>query len=211
MKQSFLLLALLFIVNAVMGNDRYVSTMQKQIKALYAASTPEEYQQAVNAFERIATAEKDKWEPLYYMAFGTIMIANAEKDLARKDQLLDRAMEAVTNAKAIAPNESELYALEGFVLMMKVTVDVQTRGMTLSPKAMQSYEKALKLNRENPRAMALMAQMQFGTARFFNSPPTEACELNAKAEQSMKVYKSDNPLAPVWGASMIESLKENCK
>jgi hypothetical protein len=171
----------------------------------------ESYRLAINGFERIAAAEKTKWEPLYYIAFGNIMMANRETDNATKDQFLDRALEVIKQAKAIRENESELIALEGFALMMKVSVDPQSRGMVYAPQAMQAFNTALAHNPENPRAMALLAQMQYGTAQFFNSPVTEACQLNAKAGEKIKTYKSDNLLAPVWGAGMIESLKEKCK
>ncbi len=76
---------------------------------------------------------------------------------------------------------------------------------------MQSLGKANGLNPENPRALALIAQMQFGTARFFKSPTTEACGTTAKALEKFATYKSPNALAPVWGKSMTEELMGQCK
>jgi hypothetical protein len=73
------------------------------------------------------------------------------------------------------------------------------------------FEKAISLNPENPRALAMMAQMQFGTAQFFGSPTTDACNTNVKALEKFGTFKSDNPLAPVWGKSMAEGMVEKCK
>jgi hypothetical protein len=57
-----------------------------------------------------------------------------------------------------------------------------------------------------------MAQMQFGTAQFFNQAPTEAC---ATARKALSLFdatvKSENPLAPQWGKEMTAELIQNCK
>jgi hypothetical protein len=56
-----------------------------------------------------------------------------------------------------------------------------------------------------------MSQMQFGTARFFNQAPTEACE---SAKSALALFESvpptENKLAPVWGKQMAQSLVKNC-
>jgi hypothetical protein len=77
---------------------------------------------------------------------------------------------------------------------------------------MQTFGKALGMNPNNPRALALMAQMQLGTARFFNQAPTEACETNKKALELFNATTlSDNKLAPVWGKQMAEAVNSNCR
>jgi hypothetical protein len=67
------------------------------------------------------------------------------------------------------------------------------------------------LNPENPRALALLAQMQFGTARFFGSSTIEACGTNTKALEKFEKFKSDNALAPQWGRGMAEEMRDECK
>jgi hypothetical protein len=213
MKQIiFIIPVLVFITYSTMANDdKYLEAMAKNIKSIYEARDIAAYQQAVNSFERIASVESNKWEPLYYIAFGNIMIANLESDNQKKDQYLDRATEVIGRAKEINGGESEIIALEGFVFMMKISVDPQSRGPVYAPQAMTSFNKALSLNPENPRAMALLAQMQYGTAQFFNSSTAEACQLNLKASEKFASYKPENQLAPAWGKNMIESLKEKCR
>jgi cytochrome c-type biogenesis protein CcmH/NrfG len=140
------------------------------------------------------------------------MMANLEKDASKKDGYLDQALSALEKGKGIAANESELVALEGFVHMIRITVDPASRGQQYSGIAMQTFGKALGMNPNNPRAMSLMAQMQFGTAQFFNQQPTEAC---ATANKALGLFdgatKSENPLAPQWGKEMTVGLIQNCK
>ena len=194
-----------------LDNDKYVDAMKKNIDVIYKAQSIEELQQSVNAFERIGAAEKTKWEPHYYAAFGYIMMANQEKEASKKDTYLDQAMASLDKAKAIVANESEVVALEGFVHMIRVTVDPGSRGPQYAGLAMQTYGKAIALNPENPRALALLAQMQYGTAQFFGSPATEACETTKKSLEKFDTFKSDNPLAPQWGRRMAEGMREVCK
>ncbi len=197
---------------ALQANDaKYIEAMSKQIAAVYKAQTTEELQGAVNALSRIADAEKTKWEPYYYVAFGNVMMATREKDPAKKDNYLDVALSAIEKAKSINENDSEIITIEGFIHMIRVTVDPQSRGQQYSGMAMQAFGKAVALNPENPRALAMRAQMEFGTARFFNAPTTDACATTAKALEKFETFKSDNPLAPQWGREMTQQLKQSCQ
>jgi tetratricopeptide (TPR) repeat protein len=202
-------IALSFVANAT--DDKFIEVMSKQIDALYSAKTTEEIQKVVNALDRIASAEKEKWEPLYYSAFGNVMIAIKEQESTKKDSYLDLAMALVNKAKSIKPDDSEITAMEGFIHMIRVTVDPAARGQEYSGKAYEAYEKALTVNPNNPRALALMAQMEYGTAQFFKAPTTSACATAAKAIEKFETSKPESPLAPAWGKSMTEELKGKCK
>lgn len=199
------------VLSATTNDEKYLSAMQKNIAQLYEAKTVAEYQTSVNAFERIAGVETKKWEPLYYATFGYIMMSDLETSLTKKDEFLDLAMALNEKAKTLAPAESELLAIEGFIYMLRVAIDPATRGPKFAGLSMQSLQKAVAMNNENPRALALLAQMQFGTARFFGSSTEEACNTGAQAIVKFGTFKSDNPLAPAWGRKMAEGLTKNCQ
>lgn len=206
-----LIAALAFLAVSASANDRYTEAMQKNIEIVYKGKSVEEIQAAVNAFERIGDAEKSKWEPFYYASYGYLMIALRVNEPATKDKQLDLALETLKRASAVNPGESEIVALEGFIHMIRVSIDPASRGQQYSGLAMQTFGKAIAMNPENPRALSLMAQMQYGTARFFGSPTTEACATLQKALEKFESYKSENPLAPQWGRNMAEGMKEQCK
>jgi hypothetical protein len=201
----------LFAAKLAQANDsKYAEVMQKNIQAVYTTNDVTEIQNIVNTFDRIGESEKTKWEPYYYSAYGYIMMANREKDAAKKDSYLDLALKGIEKAKTIQPAESEVIALEGFVHMIRVSIDPASRGQQYSGMAMQAFGKAVAMNPENPRALSLLAQMQFGMAQFFGSPVTEACATNAKAIEKFITVVSDNPLAPRWGKGMTEALRGKC-
>jgi hypothetical protein len=208
---SLVIVGLIFGLSNVLANDaKYVEAMQKNIMTVYTAQTIADLQGAVNSLERIASAEKTKWEPYYYVSFGYIMMANREKDAAKKDSYLDLALVATEKAKELASGESEVVALEGFVHMIRITVDPASRGQKFSGLAYKAFGKAVSMNENNPRALSLLAQMQFGTAEFFNSPTTEACGTLTKAIEKFQTFKTENPLAPQWGKQVAEGLKTKC-
>jgi len=212
MNTFFIFLMMLCVsFNFTKAADRYTETMLKNIQTVYTADSIPQLQGAVNAFERIAAAEKTKWEPYYYAAFGYVMMANREKEAIKKDSYLDQAMVFVEKAKALVPQESEVIAMEGFVHMIRVTVDPATRGPRFAGLATQTFGKAVGLNPENPRALMLLAQMQFGTAQFFGSSTTEACATAKTSLEKFDTFKSDNPLAPRWGKQMADGLVAQCK
>jgi len=205
MKTTILILALFIF------SDKYTDQMIKNIEIVYANSSTDDIQKAVNTFERIGAAEKTKWEPYYYASFGYIMMAVREQDGTKKDALLDLAQTAIGKATAIKSDESEIAAVEGFIHMIRTSVDPASRGQKYSTLAMQSYGKALGLNPENPRALALMARMQFGTASFFHQEPTEACETARKSLALFDKKPFELTIAPSWGRGIAEELVKGCK
>lgn len=210
--KTIILFALLCIINLAWAtDDKYIEAMKKNIQAVYTAQSIPDIQLAVNAFERIGAAEKGKWEPYYYAAYGYIMIATRETEGAKKDAALDQAQTAVKKAQEVVPAESEVVALQGFIHMIRVTVDPASRGQQYSAQAYQSLNKAIAMNAENPRALTLLAQMQLGTAQFFGSPITEACATATKALEKFAAAGEPKPLAPMWGKGLAEGLKGKCQ
>lgn len=214
MKTTILTIALAFIwisfANAI--DPAYEAAMQKQIIAMNSIPNLESAQEVTNGFLRIAEAKNEEWLPLYYAAYNqTIAAFRFDVD---KDSYFDQALELVKKADGIAPNNSEITALKGFVLMGKLSVDPGSRGQSLSPEIMQTYGKAINLDRENPRAVTLMAQMELGMAQFFGSGPEKACGM---ARMGLELFKkeeekiSEGYILPTWGKNQAEEVLKSCK
>ena len=210
-KSTISVLMTLVVCTAWGNNERYRSAMILQIENLYEAESIDAYQLVVNAFERIGEAEGNHWEPFYYASFGYIMMANLETDAKGKDAFLDQAIVALNAAKSVEPEESEIVALEGFIHMIRLTVDPQSRGAQYSALAMKSFGRAIELNPDNPRALYLVAQMQFGTAKFFGTSTQEACKTATAAIDKFAEASNDDPIAPNWGERMAMEFVKSCE
>ena len=174
--------------------------------------TLEESQAVTNAFLRIAEAKPEEWLPLYYAAYlQTTAVFRFE---VNKDQYLDQAMGLIEKAEKLNVDNSEITAMKGYVVMGKISLDPASRGQSLSPQAMQLFGKAISQDRENPRALMLMSQMEQGMAQFFGSGPAKACGL---AKNAIELYSkeegkvSDGYLLPTWGKDQAEQVASACK
>lgn len=214
MKKYILTLAILFVwITYVKANDpTYVAAIQKQKEGMKTIQSAEESQAVSNGFLRIAEANSAEWLPLYYAALTQTTAAfRFEVD---KDQYFDQALELVKKADQLAPGNSEITALHGYILMGKISLDPANRGQSLSPEAMQLFGKAISLDRENPRAVTLMSQMELGMAQFFGSGPEKACGLARMglelfAKEQAKV--DENYILPTWGEKNAEQVAGSCK
>ena len=213
MKKNFLTFALtfLFIAFAQASDPAFVAAMQKQLEARNTVSTFEESQSVTNGFLRIAEASETEWLPLYYASL--LKTEAAFRFDIDKDKSLDEAMELAKKADKIASENSEITALQGYILMGKISLDPAGRGQTMSPQAMQLLEKAINLDRGNPRAVSLMSQMELGMAEFFGSGPEKACGM---ARMSLELYKKEEAkitaayILPTWGKSQADQVASKC-
>jgi hypothetical protein len=212
MKKINITLAIVFITTLSFAQSKkYVKSMQTTMEQLYSADTVTDFDPVINKFSRIAQVEKTEWEPYYYLALAHTFKATSTKDLQAKDQSLDLALEALNQADYLSENNTELIALEGFVNMIKISVDPMTRGQALSPGIMTSFSKALKMDPNNPRANLFMAQMQIGTARFFGTSIERPCLLIEKAIPLFDQEKAQPSLAPTWGKPSALNYSAQCQ
>ena len=200
-----------FIGMGFQDPSQYLEVMQKNIQLLFEAQTAEDLQVTVNAFERIAQSEKDKWHPLYYTSLGYVMMSTRVEDPDVKDEYLDYARERLKEAMKIEPKESELVALEGFIYMIRTSIDPASRGQQYSGLAMLALGKAVAMDPENPRALYLQARMQLGTARFFGSDISDACTLLDQAIYCFDRFEPTHPLDPSWGKRDAIAVKQQCE
>lgn len=213
MKKIILTLAVLisFVAASFSATNPYEKAMKAQLQLLDSAETIDEYQAIANSFERIAQKESAEWLPLYYAAYSYLNMGfDKALTLAEKDTYFNKAEELLKKAEVISANNSEITALQGYAVMAKLAADPAGRGQSLSPVAMQLFGKAIQQNNENPRALFLMAQMEYGMAQFFGSGTEKACGM---AQQSVALYEKDivEGITPQWGADMAKEMTNRCK
>ncbi len=200
----FLAAIVLLASKLVLANDdKYIDAMQKNIETVYNAQDITELQNVVNTFQRIGEAEKTKWEPFYYTSFGYVMMANREKEPSLKDTYLDLALKGIEKAKELKPGESEIVALEGFVHMIRVTVDPASRGQQYSGLAFQTFGKAVAMNPENPRVYLLEGQDKLYTPEEWGGSKTEAKKIFEEAKKKYEAFKPESSIHPVWGKTQL--------
>ncbi len=212
MKKIVLLIALLVAGFALhgQGQEAYIKAMSKGLTQMSTANTMEERQAVASQFERIAAKVEGEWLPSYYSALNYINMSYAAEDISTKDKYTTKAQEFIDKAIALAPNNAEVVALQGFNYMTQLAADPNTRGQMLSGKAMQQFSMAVNIDPENPRANMLLAQMQLGMAQFFGSPIDKPCAMVKKTLPAFEANSGKQTLDPTWGKEMAESIVKQC-
>ncbi len=195
-----------FIFTLTFAQSKYDKGMQKAFE-LWGSNKPFE---AVNMFERIATAEQDNWLPYYYIAQINVIKSFGERDKEKLSLQLDKAKENLAIAESISPNNAELMIIEALMHTAWIVYDGQTYGMTLGPKIGQLYGKAMAIAPNNPRVVFSKAENDMGTAKFFGQDPSVYCKDVAKSLELFTTFKAESDYHPQWGKDRAEQTYKNC-
>lgn len=213
MKKITLILGMLVATLALnaQNQEAYIKAMTTGLQQLGKASSINELQSAAGQFERIAARMDQDWYAQYYAGLCYTRISMMAEGIEKKDEYSSKALTFVEKAKSLNPNNSEVVTLEGFVYMAQLVADPNARGQMLSGKTLQTFGQAMQLNPENPRAIALMAQMKYGTAQFFNSSTAEACGMVKKTLPIFEAEQKEQSFDPTWGAEIANGLIGVCE
>ncbi len=212
MKKSILyLLVISGIFFFSFNKKRYESAMKNSIDALSQAKTQADLMNTANKFERIGSAEKDKWLPFYYTAYCFVLVANSEEDPKRLDSYLNIADRNIEKAEKLKGDKVEILALKGFSTMMRISVDPEDRGQEYSMRSAAFLQQANQLDNQNPRVQLMMAQMLYGTAKFFDSGTSEACVQFSYAKKVFEEEENDkDDILPSWGKQQVLDMLKLC-
>jgi hypothetical protein len=228
MKKLILLSALFFSIQAWAGDDKYYSMMQQNLASLDTCKTTTSLQLVANKFERIYTAMSESdWLAPYYASLSYVMMTfvGKEKDAATKDSYLDKAQALLDKIKAkkssypLAMDESEIMVLQGYIQQARLIVDPPNRGRQYGPLQKETFEKAKKLNPENPRVYYLSGQNIFYTPAMWGGGKDKACPIlkvaaeKYKAEKTMLASKNtpEYTIVPKWGSDRTDLLLKECE
>ncbi len=165
---------------------------------------------AAALFERIAAAEKNSYLPNYYVALVNTSAAFATKDKQQINDLLTKAQAALDIEMAKDQKNSELYCLQALIHTAWIVADPMTNGMKLSGKTMETYEIALKLDPNNPRAVFGKADFAINGAKWTGADTKPLCK---EVERSITLFENEKttaPFAPKWGIDRAKQALTNC-
>lgn len=195
-----------------MDDTEYEKAMMAAMEKMGQVQTQNDFLDLANRFERIAEVKKDRWEPLYHAAYARVMMAAMEQDPEKKDPHLDVAQSYLKTMESIEYDQVEKLALEGFLIMIRMSVD-PSRGMEMGQQCGMTLNQAYAMDNNNPRAVLMLAQFKFGSASYMGMDTSEPC---AMFDRSIELFDSEaeensEPFAPRWGKEMAVMMKQQCK
>lgn len=168
---------------------------------------------AVQLFERIASAEPEKWLPSFYAAQILTYSSFGIKDKEELTEKLNKALELMNTAKTNSPeNNAELLVLEAQYYTSWIAFDGMTYGMKYAGKVGELYQKAAALAPDNPRVVLGKAEWDMGSAKYFGGDPKEYCKDVERAIILFGTFKPESTIHPTRGLKHAnEVLENNCK
>lgn len=213
MKNTMLSIAIILL--ALTGrsqSNQFSSAMGEALEQYSTCKSIEDFQALGNRFGLIANAEKPEWLPLYYQAHCYIIMSFMEPtDAVKKDSYLDVAEKSITKMIELAPNESEVYALQSMFYSARLVVSPMERGQKYSALSAQAVGMALGLDANNPRARFIKLRNDMGSAQFFGKDPKEYCPQASELLANWDSYKVKSPLHPSWGKDQVAEIVNGCK
>jgi hypothetical protein len=190
----------------------YEKAMKDALNVLNQAANIDDFREAANQFDRIGDIEEDKWLPQYHAAYAKVMMASIEADLQKKDPFLDAAQLNLDAIENLEHDVSERLALEGFLIMIRMSVSLD-RGMELGMDCGMILNEAYTLNKQNPRAVLMLGQFKFGSAQYMGQDTSESCEL---FDESLELLENDSNddkemFLPSWGKNLAIIFQQQCQ
>lgn len=189
------------------NSKQYTEAMKKNISIMDTASAVSSLQALSNNFERIANAEKNKWEPYYYAAYCyAVMAFKSGKEYT--DMLADKADSYLEQAIKLDDN-SEISALSAMIHACRISVDPVSRFQVNGLAALSLLEKAIKQNPDNPRPYLLKARILIRTPEAMGGGKKTAKPVLETAIEKFKTYNPASAFEPHWGHQQArESLEQ---
>jgi tetratricopeptide (TPR) repeat protein len=211
MKTIRLLILLTICSTSLYAQSEYEKAMQETLDKFAYAFSISDMKATAAQFERIAEMETQEWLPPYYASLVYSFMSFRTEDPGEKEELLTQAQTLLDKAIEIAPEESEIYTVQGMIYTSFITLDPAANGQSYSAKANGAFQTSIKLNPENPRPYYMQAYILIYTPEEYGGGPKAALPLLEKAIELFKVGNPENPLAPSWGLEDCQTQYNNCK
>ncbi|EDM44682.1 hypothetical protein SCB49_13960 [unidentified eubacterium SCB49] len=169
--------------------------------------------EAANLFERIATAEKENWIPVYYVSQINVLKSFGEKDPTVLKAQMDKALDFLNQVKTLAGVENPyVKVLEAQYYTAWIASDGMKYGMKYAGKVGTLYNEALALAPENPIVVMGKAEWDAGSAKYFGKSMEPYCKDVQKALDLSVDYTPEGLFYPKFQKERaINFLENNCK
>jgi tetratricopeptide (TPR) repeat protein len=202
-----IIIAIFFVTTVTSAQTNFEKGMQKAFN-LWEANN---WTEAEQMFERIASAEPNEWLPNYYIAQMNSLKTWEEKDPQKVKAQLDKAQEYLNTAMGLSKDNADIFVMQAQIYTNWVAFDGMTYGMKYSAKVTELYNKAYKLSPDNPMVVLGRADWNIGSAKYFGQDIKPFCKDVEKAIELFANFKPESPFHPNWGKERAAEVLASCK
>ena len=182
----------------------YAALLGSTVQELMSTGEPTVLKQLDARLERAATVAPQDWLPRYYQAYARLITCfQSKEDGDVKDAYLDRAEAALTQARKLGGDESELLVLQSYIYQARLGISPMLRSMKYSGMVTATLAQAKKLNPANPRIYLVEANNLYYTPAMFGGGADVAKPVYEEAKAHFAAFRPASALAPNWGERQV--------
>jgi len=166
----------------------------------------------VDKMERIVKKWPNEWATHFYFAMCKAQMSYFEKDLAKRDALLDDALKEHDETVSILGKENdETLVLAAMIANSRLGGDPMNRWQKYGKLFTDDLEAAKAINPENPRIYYMKAVSTLYTPKAFGGGKAAALPYFEKAAGYFAKETSDDITKPYWGKRENTFFLAECK
>lgn len=162
-----MMVAFSFVSNA---QDNQMQALIGQSLSKLQQPTPEAFLTCIAELKRIEAMYPENIEPKYQLVLQSLNFSVINPHAEQTEELLAHAEQTISKMEQMKRSDtSNIYALKGFLYMVRIVQDPTINGRRYYIDVMQNFEKSLKINPENTLAKQLQQKFYDGMKSFQNA------------------------------------------
>ncbi len=216
MNKQFLILSLIFgfLISKPGKSQSVDALLTADYSAFESAKTYSQYLSVCNKFKLIAKQNPQNWLTNYYAAWSIAIVSFQESNKDNKDNMLNEADVFFKKIEPMDSTNDEVAILGGLLAQARLSVAPAARHTEYGAIANAYFDKAKKINPDNPRVYFLEGNILFYTPKLMGGGAEKALPLYKKAAE---LFSEDTgPMlrdisSPFWGKEVNEYMIKECK
>jgi tetratricopeptide (TPR) repeat protein len=210
LKTVLLVISLFLFSLAVKASNKtdslYTIAMKSSIQRMDTLNGFEDIQLCKMIFERIHQMYPNDWLSLYYVIYSDLKSFYHNPRHLNSRKLLEESGEKLKLLKKYKNgNMSEILTLEGYYYMALVMSDPSKYGPKYSKNVITAYEKAMELDKNNPRPICLLAFFEQKLPKMLQSKRNPKIQHDKAKELFVEEVKDS--ILPHWGEFYLKQIK----
>ena len=185
----------------IIGINASAQTMEEIARQINSPMSTPDLMSIRSQLERLSKAPTTDWLMFYYLAYVDVELSFRVENAAQKQQYISEAQSYIDKIKD--GDKSEVETLHGYSYFALMAIDPKTNGPKYATDIISCFEKALKANPDNPRAVLLNAVFRSNMSKMMGS---QYKEFETDIIRSKELFEKQDTTStkPYWGYRLLQ-------
>lgn len=186
----------------------FYELLEKSLNKLKEQKNAEQLYSVVNELNRLGKVYPKEWLSDYYVAYLDLKLALKSKGENQINLLKEAKMKIDKMRQNKNADLSEITTLEGYYYYALIVQNPSVNGQKYYKEVMVSCNKAIGLNKANPRPALLLCLFKHRMSKFMGGRQESFCQDLKDVENLFSAFKLQHKLFPNWGRRELKIAQE---